>query len=403
VLVLVLLAACAPGVWPASVSVPAADWVCGAEPLLPAYQPTYYVATDGSDRADGRSPETAFRTLQRAVGVLEPGDVVWLRGGVYGSDVELRRSGTAGRPIVIESYPGECAVFDGSGLDRTQRVRLVGVRHVVLRNLVLRRSPSEGIFLRGSHDVVVTHVRVHDNRGSGILSMEGDRNLFSYVIAHDNVDTPSGEHADGISISSGDRNRIESCLAFRNSDDGIDTWKSTGTVIERCVAFGNGRLDGDGNGFKLGGADGEVGTVVRHSVAFDNRVDGFDYNTGRGILLEHNPAFGNGRFGFVASDATLRNNLSVGNGRGDSADGVRRNVVGVNSWELGLGPEVFVSVRPVSGDFLRLRPDGAAADGGELEDGRPTHLGALPVGETLSSMLRHPLRGVVAAGTPPGP
>ena len=402
--------ACAPGLasgsaWPASVAGPAGAWVCGEAPLAPAYEPTLFVAVGGDDASDGRSVDTPFRTLQRAVDEAGPGDVVWVRGGVYGSDVEFRSSGLPGRPIVVESHPGECAVFDGSGLDRTQRIRLLGVRHVVLRNVVVRNSPSEGIFLMESHDVVISHVRSHHNGNSGILSMLGDRNLFAYVIVHDNVDQPSGEDADGIGISSGDRNRISYCVAYGNSDDGVDTWRSTNALVERCVSFDNGRLQGDGNGFKLGGANLAVHTVVRDSIAFGNRVDGFDYNSGRGVLLERNTAFANGRHGFIVSDGVLRNNLSVGNGASDRASTDRGNVLAGNSWTIALGDEVFVSTEPGDPNFLRLVPDGAAVRSGvpltQSDVGRDNHVGALAPGETIASAWRLPGARLALRTAPP--
>ena len=386
--------ACVPGVvagrtWPASVAMPVDAWVCGSAALEPAYQPTLFVATDGDDSAAGGSIETPFRTLQRALDVARPGDVVWVRGGVYGADVEFRTSGLPGRPIVVESHPGECAIFDGSALQSAQRIRLIEVRHVVLRNIEVRNSRSEGIFMLGSHDVVISHVRTHHNRASGILSMRGDRNLFAYVIAHDNVDLPLGGDADGISISSGDGNRISYCVSFANSDDGIDTWRSTNTLVERCISFDNGRLRGDGNGFKLGGADLVVGTIVRDSIAFANRVDGFDYNSGRGIELERNTAFANGRYGFVVSHGVLRGNLSVANGAAENAPSERGNELSWNSWTLGLGAEVFVSIEPGDADFLRIEAEGGAARAGRPS--RPDgdahgHIGALAPGETIASV-----------------
>ncbi len=392
-----LLSACVPGVFassrlPDSVATAVEAWVCGEEPLSPAYQPTLFVATNGSDASDGRSVEAPFKTLQRAVDEAGPGDVVWVRGGVYGSDVEFRRSGLPGRPIVVESYPGECAVFDGAGLERVQRIRLTGVRHVVLRNFVVRNSPSEGVFLMDSHDVTVSHVRSHHNHMSGFLTMGGDRNLFSHVIAHDNVDRPHGGDADGIGISTGDGNRIHYCVTFANSDDGVDTWLSTNTLVERCVSFDNGRLEGDGNGFKLGGGNEQVGTVVRRSIAFGNKVDGFDYNSGRGLLLEHNTAFANGRYGFVTRDAQLHNNLSVGNGAGDQASSERGNVLRGNSWTLGLGEEALLSTDPDHPRFLGLAELGGAVGSGVPlgagDSAGGVDVGALTLGERIASAWR---------------
>jgi hypothetical protein len=323
-LALVLSVACAPAPrsgdavpWPDLLPEPVGAWVCPDEPLAPAYAPTLFVATDGSDLHDGRSPERPLRSLQRAADLVRPGDVVWLRGGTYPSAVVFSRSGSAEAPIVVESAPGECAVLSGAGLEGDARVQIWNVRHMILRNLVVRDVGAEGIYLRDVRDSTVAHVRSHGHGGSGVLSMGGQRNLFAYLVLHDNFDPPHGGNADGISVSSGDANRVTHCLAYRNSDDGVDTWLSTRSLVERCVSAANGWQGGDGNGFKLGGANRRVGTIVRESLAYGNRFDGFDTNSGTGIVIERNTAFGNGRFGFVAGpEDDLLGNLAFGNAAG---------------------------------------------------------------------------------------
>lgn len=409
--VLLALAACVPPAsverepdWPAPWAVASGTWVCPTTPLEPRFEPTLYVAVDGDDAADGRTPERAFATLGRAAEVARAGDVVWVRGGVYSADVAFRRSGRRGAPVVFESHPGECAVLDGTGLERMQRTRFESVRHVVFRNFVVRSSPSEGLFLGSSHDVVIANVRVHDAAASGILSLGGDRNLFSHVIVHDNVDPPGGGDADGISISSGDGNRIERCVAYRNSDDGVDTWLSTNTIVEHCVAFENGRLDGDGNGFKAGGRGAHVGTVVRRNVAFANRADGFDANSGRGVRFDHNTAFGNGRYGFVLADAIARNNLAVGNESGARPQGSAPREESGNSWNLGrpVDASVFASVDPAAADFLALRRDARVASAGVplAAAALSPDLGAIPVGRDLGDLIGTPLAPFSAPASP---
>lgn len=54
-----------------------------------------------------------WKTVQHAVGRLQPGETLYLRGGVYFEHVTLRASGAAGRPITLRSYPGELAILDG--------------------------------------------------------------------------------------------------------------------------------------------------------------------------------------------------------------------------------------------------------------------------------------------------
>lgn len=380
-----------------SVSVPTGEWVCPDEALAPSYDATMFVAADGSDGNDGRSAERPVETLQRAADLAEPGDVVWVRDGVYSSDVEFTTSGTADAPIVFESQPGECAILDGAGNEPGRRVTFDSVDHTVFRNFVVRNSPAEGLFLEDSNENVLTNLRLHDNFYSGITNLGGDRNRFAYIISHDNMDT-RGVDADGISISSGDGNVVSHCVVYGNSDDGVDTWRSTHTVVERCVAFRNGRRNGDGNGFKAGGAGGTVNTVVRYSIAFQNRSNGFDYNTGGRVTFDHNTSFANGRYGFVVSGGTLRNNLSIDNERGTWYGDLSNADAAGNSWDSEFTEAAFASTALGSEDFLVLRDESRAVDAGvdlgESFDGAAPDLGALPQGETIGSSIRIELSGL---------
>lgn len=364
----------------------AGQWVCPSEPLTPAFQPTFFVATNGSDANDGRAASRPFRTLQRAANAVGPGDVVWVRGGVYPSSVEFRTSGTASAPIVVESYPGECAIFDGAGLGSWDRVTLEGVSNMVLRNIVTRNSSSEGLLLSRSHSNVISNVRSYGHHTSGILNMNGNDNLFTYVIMHDNNGVPGD--ADGISISSGNGNRIDRCIAFRNSDDGVDTWRSTNSVVERCISFENGYGGGDGNGFKAGGMGETVNTIVRYSIAFGNLANGFDNNTGYNVRFDHNTAFNNRRTGFVGSHGTVRNNLSIGNGTAWAGNESSQTT---NSWNLGIAGSVFANTSMTHPDFLRLSPSSSAIAAGTPiglpYSGAAPDLGALPLGQSIASFI----------------
>lgn len=72
-----------------------------------------YVSTSGSDDGDG-SFDRPWRTLPHAITLLEPGDVLNLRGGIhYLSELEVSLAGEPMRPVTIRSFPGETAVIDG--------------------------------------------------------------------------------------------------------------------------------------------------------------------------------------------------------------------------------------------------------------------------------------------------
>jgi hypothetical protein len=71
-------------------------------------QRTYYLDPVGSNSADGLSPGTAWRTLDRLHGVvLAPGDRVLLRGGARFTgmlQLDQADAGNAAKPVTIGSY-----------------------------------------------------------------------------------------------------------------------------------------------------------------------------------------------------------------------------------------------------------------------------------------------------------
>lgn len=73
-----------------------------------------FVSLSGSDANRGTITQP-FRTIAKGVSILQAGDVLSLRQGVYVEPVVIAdKHGTAAQPIVIRSYPGEHAVIDGS-------------------------------------------------------------------------------------------------------------------------------------------------------------------------------------------------------------------------------------------------------------------------------------------------
>ncbi len=73
---------------------------------------TYYVSGNGNDRNSGLSTSSAFRTLQRAANLTNPGDTVLIMNGDYknrpkdGAVLGIKRSGTANAWITYKAYPG---------------------------------------------------------------------------------------------------------------------------------------------------------------------------------------------------------------------------------------------------------------------------------------------------------
>jgi hypothetical protein len=79
-------------------------------------QTNYYVSTTGVDTNPG-TIGSPWRTIQHAANTVTAGSIVNVRAGVYNEQVNINVSGSAaGGYITFQSYPGETAIVDGTGL-----------------------------------------------------------------------------------------------------------------------------------------------------------------------------------------------------------------------------------------------------------------------------------------------
>ena len=83
-----------------------------------------------------------------------------MRGGTYNEHVTINVSGTSGSPITFQSYPGEQAVIDGTGIalsgDKNPLVDLNGRSYIVFKGFELRNNKTSaagivpiGIYVSG--------------------------------------------------------------------------------------------------------------------------------------------------------------------------------------------------------------------------------------------------------------
>ena len=77
-------------------------------------QTNYYVSTSGDDSNNG-SITTPFRTIEKLLNVIQPGDTGFIRGGNYALGFITKRSGTQDNPITIKAYPDETVNIIGTG------------------------------------------------------------------------------------------------------------------------------------------------------------------------------------------------------------------------------------------------------------------------------------------------
>lgn len=169
---------------------------------------TWHVSGAGNDANDGKSSETAFRTLQKAADLVQPGDVVLVGNGIYtnsdkgnGSAVlNITRSGTAAAWITWKARPGhhpEIRPVGWAGIQISGSYTILDGLSVIGNNdsIVLLRAQEDGkkptpdpyfntngIFFNGRgkkpdekpHHLIIRHCVVGKCAGGGIVGIEMD-------------------------------------------------------------------------------------------------------------------------------------------------------------------------------------------------------------------------------------
>ena len=207
------------------------------------------------------------------------------------------------------------------------------------------------------------NVLSHNHHSDGIYLL-GDYGTFEDSVSHSNNSYQNGgESADGIKIATGTKHVVRNFLAYNNSDDGIDVFCGSKSLVEYSVAHSNGAgHSGDGNGFKLGCRRTDNSqNIVRYNVAYKNRANNFDGNSGGGLTMLHNTSWKAGAHGFIAyapkssgkAPNVLKNNLSFQDKKtkGMSRDDKSSH----NSWDLNINNPDFASLSPSNKSFLKLK------------------------------------------------
>jgi hypothetical protein len=169
---------------------------------------TWHVSGSGSDTHPGTAPAAAFRTLQKAAGLVEPGDIVLIGDGVYptptndanGNVLTITRSGRPGAWITWQAAPGARPELRPTGWGG---IVITGSYHVIDGLTVIggndsftlpdaladakkprpgARFNTNGIFVNGRlrgpgekpHHIVIRRCTVGKLPGGGIVGIETD-------------------------------------------------------------------------------------------------------------------------------------------------------------------------------------------------------------------------------------
>lgn len=332
-----------------------------------------YVAPDGSDLNSG-TIDNPLKTIPKAVSKMAAGDTIYMRGGVYelSAPISISKKGSDTAGYYLFAYGSERPLLDFSSMEfnsGNRGIKLSGT-YWHIKGLDIMGAGDNGMNVTGSYNTI-EFCSFYRNKDTGLqLGGGASYNNIINCDSYFNAD-PSHGNADGFAhkLDVGTGNYFYGCRAWQNSDDGWDGYlrgaDDVASVIENSWCFANGYMEngsassGNGNGYKMGGGDNSNSDNLAHditlinSIAFDNRVKGFDQNNNRGTMLIYNgSAYRNGTNYSIPSvingdeKAEIINSVAVG-AKGNLASFV---VEKTNSW--------MSSFTVTDGDFLSLDTTG---------------------------------------------
>ena len=269
-------------------------WAMGPETC---FSDTLYVATNGNNqrsRAQARNRSTPWRTIQRAVDEVNPGDEVVVLAGQYNESVRIQRSGEPNRVIVIRSENREGARLIGS-------IATMDESYITIDGFDVSNFSSsgqtKGIDFVRCHHVAVRNCRVRDCFGGGIGFDQSDWILCEWNVVHGNAFFNPSQHS-GISVYQ---------PQYRGNDS-----RQFGIIIRNNTSYENRNLVNnadfgrptDGNG------------IVVDDFFNEQQPTGNGVRYDRETTIENNLCFDNGGQGihcFMSQNIRIRNNTCRNN------------------------------------------------------------------------------------------
>lgn len=256
-----VLAVTALGLLAGLAAIPAAARIDAAAPSGTAC--TRYASPAGNDRARG-TKAAPFKTPQRLVDSLRPGQTGCLRGGRYdeGEDGYIMRVGHGGRqgaPIRLRSHPGERALLYGTTYIPN------GSNHVILSHLTLEGAGDGSHTIKiYSADVVVQDSELTNGGRGESCMMLGSADKYGHAVR-----------------TIVRRNRFHDC-GSRENDNKDHAIYAGGTVDVRIV----GNVFWNTMGYSVHMYPYARGTLVAHNV-----IDGGEPSVRGGILIAGNDEY----------------------------------------------------------------------------------------------------------------
>lgn len=250
---------------------------------------TYYVAPNGS--VGGAGTRESPWTIDKAVEVAGPGDLVLFLDGVYESQsLRLNRSGEPGAPVTFRADEAAVPILQGADGNSEDGVTAVSVVHDIrIEGLWLRNWRYGGIGIawnyHGAQSIEVRHCVADQNLMNGIsLYWVRDFTVEDNIVSRNGWGPDSWSSNVNMFAPQGTNNVVRRNVAFHGVDTSSNSSDGNGFIVDLAIDQGSVAFENN-IGFGNGGAciavtDSRGARLVNNSCADNVHQNG----TGAGEL-----------------------------------------------------------------------------------------------------------------------
>jgi hypothetical protein len=238
---------------------------------FPGAAAEFFVRPAGNDAADGASPATAWRTIQRGVKDRHPGDTLTIAPGVYDEQVKIDVSGAPDRPILVRAQRAGFTVLKASrrlaGFEPVKGMRFVSAVRLPQRIYNVAEADTRRMLLRAPgwrdldefrnayhYDDATQTLYVHSSDGQPasahsyeatvrhdyglILAKAKYVHVDGIVIQGHYIADRSG-HGFGLSMQGAENCEIRGCFFLNNAGGATFNYGCKDCVVRDCFFAGN--------------------------------------------------------------------------------------------------------------------------------------------------------------------
>jgi len=255
-----------------------------ATALPPALPPSRgairHVSTTGDDAGPGTA-DLPWRTVQKALDTLTPGERVEVSRGTYTADLVMRRRGTPDAPITVTARAGAPVVLrPASTSGDTYPVRFTdGAAYVRLQGFVIERATgtsSTNVYFEGSaHHIELARNDIRDSQDQGVFAERTTADLrivANRIHGNGRGHLPDQHQSHGLYLEGRGHLVANNVVYDHPFGFGIQLYPAIrDTIVTNNTVVGSGH-----SGIVVGGPDGASNIVVRNNILAFNSQYGLE-------------------------------------------------------------------------------------------------------------------------------